>query len=155
MLFCASNHPLGRRQTVNWRELDGLPLITLTRESGIRLLVEVGFETVQIRLVPAYEVAQITTALAMVEAGLGIAVLPTYAWAGARAIKISAAALDPGIARDIVMITRAGRSIAPAVSAFARFLAKYTNVSVPGGAAAAARLPSARKPTRISKRTRK
>ncbi|MEA2726896.1 MAG: hypothetical protein QOF70_1371 [Acetobacteraceae bacterium] len=132
MVFCASNHPLARRRTVNWRELDGLPLITLTRDSGIRLLVEVGFETAQIRLVPAYEVAQITTALAMVVAGLGIAVLPTYAWTGAPATKISAVALEPRITRDIAMITRMGRSITPAVSAFARFLAKYTNLSAPG-----------------------
>src|SRR5882762_618159 len=124
MVFCTSIHPLAHRQVVNWRELDGLPLITLTRDSGIRLLVEVGFETSQIRLVPAYEVAQFTTALAMVDAGLGIAVLPTYAWAGARGMKISAALLNPGIARDIAMITRTGRSIPPAVSAFARSLAE-------------------------------
>jgi len=136
------------RQGANWRELDGLPLITLTRDSGIRLLVEVGFETAQIKLVPAYEVGQITTALAMVEAGLGIAVLPTYAWAGAKAMKISATAPTPGIARDIAMIPRTRRSIAPAVSAFARFIAKYTNISVPGGAATAGRLPSTRKPVR-------
>jgi hypothetical protein len=67
--------------------------------------------------------------LAMVETGLGIAVLSTYAWAGARAMKISTATLDPSIARDIAMITRTGRSIPSAVSAFARFLGKYTNVS--------------------------
>jgi DNA-binding transcriptional LysR family regulator len=134
MVFCASKHPLARRQAVNWRELDGLPLITLTRDSGIRILVEVGFETAQIRLIPAYEVAQITTALAMVEAGLGVAVLPTYAWAGARALNISAAPLTPAIARDITMITRTGRSITPAVSAFARFLGKYTHVSAPDAA---------------------
>jgi DNA-binding transcriptional LysR family regulator len=137
MVFSAASHPLARRQAVNWRELDGLPLITLTRDSGIRILVEVGFEAAQIRLVPAYEVAQITTALAMVEAQLGVAVLPTYAWAGARALNISAAALEPAIARDIAMITRTGRSIPPAVSAFARFLGKYTNISVPGAAPAA------------------
>ena len=136
MVFCAANHPLGKRQSVDWRELDGLPLITLTRDSGIRILVEVGYETAQIRLVPAYEVAQITTALAMVEAGLGIAVLPTYAWAGARGMKIAAAALKPAIARDITMITRAGRSIAPAVSAFAKYLGTYTNVLVPVATAA-------------------
>jgi len=135
MVFCTSSHPFAHRQAVNWRELEGLPLITLTRDSGIRLLVEVGFETALIRLVPAYEVAQITTALAMVEAGLGIAVLPTYAWAGARGMKISATILSPGIARDIAMITRTGRSIAPAVSAFARFLAKSINISAPRAAA--------------------
>lgn len=131
IVFCAANDPLARRKAVTWRELDGLPLITLTRDSGIRILVEVGFETAQIRLVAAYEVGQITTVLAMVEAGLGIAVLPTYAWAGARGMKISSVALDPAISRDIAMITRAGRAVSPAVSTFARFLGKYTSVSAP------------------------
>lgn len=134
MVFCASDHPFAQRQTINWRELEGLPVITLTRDSGIRLLVEVGFETSRIRLIPVYEVAQITTALALVEAGLGVTVLPTYAWAGARGMNIAASALIPGIARDITMISRTGRSIAPAVSAFARYLSKYTNVSVRGAA---------------------
>ena len=154
MVFSTSNHPLAQRRAVNWRELDALPLITLTRESGIRLLVEVGFEAAQIRLVPAYEVGQITTALAMVEAGLGIAVLPTYAWAGAKAMNLSATALTPGIARDIAMITRTGRSLAPALSAFARLLAKYTNVSVPGAAPAAGRRSSSRKPPRVRTRAK-
>jgi len=57
MVFCPSNHLLAHQRAINWRELEGLPLVTLTRDSGIRLLVEVGFETAQIRLVPAYEVA--------------------------------------------------------------------------------------------------
>ncbi|MGO4715604.1 LysR substrate-binding domain-containing protein [Bradyrhizobium sp. 2TAF24] len=131
MVFCAAQHPLARRTAVQWRELDGLSLVTLTRDSGIRLLVEVGFETAEIKLVPAYEVAQITTALAMVEAGLGVAVLPTYALAAARALDISAAMLEPGLTRDIALITRTGRSIAPAVAAFARVLGKYASGAVP------------------------
>jgi DNA-binding transcriptional LysR family regulator len=155
MVFCAADHPLSKRQAVNWRELDGLPLVTLTRDSGIRILVEVGHETAQIRLAPAYEVAQITTALAMVEVGLGIAVLPTYAWAGARAMKIAAAALEPAIARDIVMITRTGRAIPPAVSAFARYLGTYTNISVPGATEAAPTPSARRRPTPVRKRSRK
>lgn len=131
MVFCPSRHPLARRRAVSWQELDGLTLVTLTRDSGIRLLVEVGFEAARIKLVPAYEVAQITTALAMVEEDLGIAVLPTYAWAGARALNISAAPLEPAIARDISLITRAGRSIAPAVATFTRFLSASTSVAAP------------------------
>jgi DNA-binding transcriptional LysR family regulator len=152
MLFCATDHPLARRRTVDWHELDGLPLVTLTRESEIRLLVEVGFETAQIRVIPSYEVAQITTALAMVEVGLGVAVLPTYAWAAARAMKISAAALHPGIARDIAMITRMGRSIPPAVSAFSRFLGKYTNVLAPGSVVRSQKGASVQRKPRIKKR---
>ncbi|WP_249123586.1 MULTISPECIES: LysR family transcriptional regulator [unclassified Bradyrhizobium] len=131
MVFCAAQHPLAGRASVDWRELDGLALVTLTRDSGIRLLVEVGFEAAQIKLVPAYEVAQITTALAMVEAGLGVAVLPTYAFAAARALDIRAAALEPGLGRDISLIARTGRSLAPAVAAFARVLGKYASAALP------------------------
>jgi DNA-binding transcriptional LysR family regulator len=134
MLFCARPHPLARRKAVNWNELDGLPLVTLTRESGIRLLVEIGYEAARIKLVPAYEVSLISTALAMVEAGLGIGVFPTYAWAGARALDITAAPLAPAITRDITLITRSGRAIAPATSTFARFLRKATSDSTPGRA---------------------
>jgi DNA-binding transcriptional LysR family regulator len=154
MVFCATNHPFSRRRVVNWRALDGFPLITLTRDSGIRILVEVGYETAQIRLAPTYEVAQITTVLAMVEVGLGIAVLPAYAWAGARGMKIAAAALEPAIVRDIVMITRTGRATPPAVSAFARYLGTYTNASAPR-ATAAASTSSAHRLTPVTKRPRK
>ncbi|MBB4261373.1 LysR family transcriptional regulator [Bradyrhizobium sp. CIR3A] len=131
MVFCASAHPFAKRTAVGWQDLESLPLVTLTRDSSIRILVEVGYEAARIKLVPAYEVSWITTALAMVEAGLGIGVFPTYAWAGAQALNISAAPLVPAITRDITLITRAGRTIAPATSAFARFLRQATDVSTP------------------------
>lgn len=157
MVFCASNHPLAGRQAVRWQEMANLPLITLTRDSGIRLLVELGYEAAEMRLVPAYEVTLITTALAMVEAGLGIAILPTYAWACARTLKISAAILEPRIAREISLVSRSGRSIPPAVSAFTRFLGRYANVLVPGTHGIKKR--SAHRPSaparKASKRTRK
>jgi DNA-binding transcriptional LysR family regulator len=90
----------------------------------------------------------------MVEAGLGVAVLPTYAWAAARTMKISAVTLDPSIARDIAMITRTGRSIPPAVSAFARFLGKYTDVSVPSDAVDSLKGASVPKKARTGQRSR-
>jgi DNA-binding transcriptional LysR family regulator len=82
MVFSARLHPLASRKAVKRNELDGLPLITLTRDSDIRLLVEIGYEAARIKLVPSYEVSLISTALAMVESGLGIGVFPTYAWGG-------------------------------------------------------------------------
>lgn len=131
MVFCAPNHPLAKRKSVHWKELEGQPLVTLTRDSGIRILVEVGFEAAHIKLVPAYEVTWITTALALVEAGLGIGVFPTYAWAGAQSLDISGSPLEPAIARDITLITRSGREVAPATQAFVRFLRKSTSGSRP------------------------
>lgn len=132
LLFCAHDHPLAARDSIRWRDLADWPLITLTRASGIRLLVEVGFETAETPLQVAYEVSQVTTALAMVEADLGISVLPTYAWAATRGHRLSTVALvEPVIQRDISLITHADRSISPSTSAFARSLSKHVVALLP------------------------
>lgn len=132
MLFCDHRSPFTGATAVRWRELDGQPLITLTRDSGIRLLVEVGFEASEIPLKPAYEVGQVTTAIALVEAGLGVAVLPTYALAAARHRKVTGKLLtDPNISRDVVMIHATGRSISPAVAAFATVIRRYAQQLTP------------------------
>lgn len=131
-LFCPPAHPLAKLKRLSWRELDGHPLVTLTRDSGIRLLVELGCETAQIGMAIAYEVSHVTTALSMVEAGLGVAVLPTYASVAARKGAIAAVPLvNPTITRDITLITQAGRSVSPALSSFARVLAKHTIAKFP------------------------
>ncbi len=136
-VFCAPSHALARKKRLTWAELENLPLITLTRDSGIRLLVELGYESAKISLNPAYEVSHVTTALSMVEAGLGIAILPAYASVAARKSAIAMVPLvKPVITREIVLITPAGRSISPALSSFARFLSKHTVASFPAKAAA-------------------
>lgn len=132
MLFCDHRSSFKGATTVRWRELEDQPLITLTRDSGIRLLVEIGFEASEIALKPAYEVSQVTTAIALVEAGLGVAVLPTYALAAARYRKVAGKLLtEPNISREVVMIHATGRSISPAVSAFASVVRCYAQQLTP------------------------
>lgn len=132
MLFCDQRSPFNSAVSVPWRALEDQPLITLTRDSGIRLLVEVGFETAELALKPVYEVTQITTAISLVEAGLGVAVLPTYALAAARHRKVVGKPLiEPNISRDVVMIHATGRSISPAVSAFAAVVRRYAQQLTP------------------------
>lgn len=132
MLFCDQRSPFNGAVSVPWRELEDQPMITLTRDSGIRLLVEVGFETAELALKPVYEVTQITTAIALVEAGLGVAVLPTYALAAARYRKVVGKPLiEPNISREVVMIHATGRSISPAVSAFAAVVRRYAQQLTP------------------------
>lgn len=125
MLFCSPSSRFASA-AVDWRELQSEELIALTRDSGIRLLVEVAYETVGMPLTPAYEVSQITTALALVEARLGVAVLPTYARAAAPHRRVIARPLsNPAIARDIVMIRPSGRSVSPALAVFETILRRY------------------------------
>ena len=133
MLFCKLGSRFLETDCVRWRQLEGEPLITLTRASGIRLLVEVGFETSEVPLKPAYEVAQIATAISLVEAGLGIAVLPTYALAAVRDRAVAGKPLiDPTISRDIVMIHASGRTLPPAVVSFLSVARRLARRLAPG-----------------------
>ncbi len=132
MLFHGPRGPFDDAGAVKWRSLGDQPLVTLTRDSGIRLLVEVGFEMAAVPFKPAYEVTQVTTAIAFVEAGLGVAVLPAYALAAARHRKVAGKPLrDPVISREISLIHATGRSLPPAVSAFAAILRRYARQLTP------------------------
>ncbi|MCG7508557.1 LysR family transcriptional regulator [Mesorhizobium retamae] len=132
MLFCDDRSIFANAATASWRDLADQPLITLTRDSGIRLLVEVGFETSEIALRPAFEVSQVTTALALVEAGLGVAVLPAYALAASRHRKVVGKPLvDPNIAREVAMIHATGRSVSPATQAFVGVVRRYAQRLIP------------------------
>lgn len=132
LMIFGNSEKLAVEQIATWADLAGQPLIALTKDSGIRRLVEVGYESAQISCRPAYEVTHITTALALVEAGLGIAVLPTYALAAVRNPEVRGRALkEPEISREISMIYASGRSRSPAVTAFEGTLRKYAHEVAP------------------------
>ncbi|QJP15802.1 LysR family transcriptional regulator [Starkeya sp. ORNL1] len=132
MMFCSPEHPAHDLTTVAWSELRDQPLIALTRTSGIRLLMDIGIESAGISAKPAFEVSLITTALALVEADLGVSVLPSYALAAARHYAVIARPLvDPVISRDVVLIHASGRSISPAVATFSGVLRSYAQKLTP------------------------
>ncbi|WP_245316507.1 LysR family transcriptional regulator [Mesorhizobium wenxiniae] len=132
MLFCPEGHPVLEKAAVSWTDLRDLPLIALTRSSGIRLLVDMATEAAELSAKPAFEVSLITTALALVEAKLGVSVLPTYALAAARHYAVSARPLgNPVVTRDVVMIHASGRSISPAVVSFSGIVRSYAQKLVP------------------------
>ena len=124
MLFSEASHVIAALTQPRWRDMKGRPLVTLTRDSGIRALVESGYEAAGLTLGrPAFEVSQITTVLALVEAGLGIAILPTYALVSCKNRNIVARPLShPTISRDVVIITRSGRTLPPAGGNFIQLL---------------------------------
>ncbi|MBI1245525.1 MAG: LysR family transcriptional regulator [Alphaproteobacteria bacterium] len=112
--------PNAPRRPATWAEIADEPLIALTRESGLRALVEMGFGTLGRPARPAYEVAQVTTAVSLVEAGLGIAVLPAVAKAIARDRRVTLRALaQPRVTREVSLIVASARTPTPAAQAFA------------------------------------
>lgn len=121
-----------RSSRLTWRDLRQVPIIALTRESGIRQLMDQAFEKVGQLPRPAYEVSHITTALMLVEAGLGISILPSYAWGFAKAFDIVAKPLfEPTVNREVTIIRSSSRSLSPAAEDFTRFLRKQIKSTLP------------------------
>jgi DNA-binding transcriptional LysR family regulator len=132
MAFYHAKHPLARIRRPSWANLGDYPSIMLTRESGIRALVEEGYTATQVPIKPTYEVAQITTALALVEAGLGVSALPSYALASCHNRRVAARVLTaPAISRNVEVISCLGRTPPPAASEFVRRLQEHARRLAP------------------------
>lgn len=130
--FASPNCSIADMANVSWADLAKHPKIGLTLESGIRRLVDTIFTNQGVDLDYAFAVRSIATVLAFVEAGLGIAVLPSYALAIAGARKVKAVPIiGPSIDRDICLIKRRGRSLSPAAARFSSTIKKWTRVAFP------------------------
>lgn len=123
MMLFAPRGPKTPRKAASWAEIADTPLIALTRESGLRALVDRGFAALGRETHPVFEVAQVATVLALVQAGLGIAVLPAIARTIADERRIAVRELiEPTIAREISLIRSDARALAPAAHAFATLI---------------------------------
>lgn len=132
MAFVPSDHAFMKLEEVRWAALQDQRIVTLTRESNIRLLTEIGFETAGIPLRPHLEVHQINTALSLVETGAGVAILPTYAFAALNGRSIIARPLiEPSITRDVCLITARERTPSAATIAVRTLLRRVLRELVP------------------------
>jgi DNA-binding transcriptional LysR family regulator len=122
-VMCRSDHPAAPNMRPRWSDLAGIPLIALRRGNGIREQVEAGYAAAGLDPEPAFELDQLTTVVAMVEAGFGIAVLPLYAIAALSSPALVARPLvDPPVTREIDVGHRENRSLSPAAEEFVRLL---------------------------------
>jgi len=88
----------------------------MDREYSVRSLIERAFQSIGRTVAPAYEASYVPTALGLVKAGLGIAVVARSA-AGetAELVGLRARPIDhPVLMRHIGLIESAGRSLSPA-----------------------------------------
>ncbi len=116
VLACRRDDPLAARDQLSWRELEGQPLIGVSRSSGNRLILDAVLAKTSVRLNWLYEVHHLTTSLGLVEAGLGASVLPRLATpAEAHPIIVTRPIGDPGVTRTIGIVERrTGRLSTPA-----------------------------------------
>lgn len=112
---CRRDHPLARSRRVTWAQLGDHDHITIARSSGNRVLLDQALAGVPNRPQAIYEAQHVTTALGLVEAGLGIAVVPSMAMPGPdHPLLVSLALVDPVVTRKVGLIRRRGRALSPA-----------------------------------------
>jgi LysR family carnitine catabolism transcriptional activator len=141
MLICPAD---GRRELpleVCWAEIAGLRLVGLPREFPIQQLVDEQLARAG-RSAPADLTCNyIETQIAMVEAGVGVAVTPTSAASACVKRKLTMHALvDPVVWTDFCWVTNRSRELSPHAEDFGHFLRDYLSHIADQGPSAAVRV---------------
>jgi len=114
---------LEQKKLIGLRDLVGLPLVLMDPGSSVRKLVDQAFASIGQIAKPAFEATYMSTAAGMVKAGLGVAILPSWAFemgelAGLRTRPLK----HPALTREVGIIEKSGRSLSPAAESFLQTL---------------------------------
>lgn len=119
VLACRHDDPLAAKDRLAWRDLEGKPLIGVSRTSGNRLLLDAVLARTTLRLNWLYEVHHLTTSLGLVEAGLGASVLPRLATPSEpHPVIVTRLVGDPVVTRTIGIVERRSGRLSPAAQQF-------------------------------------
>jgi DNA-binding transcriptional LysR family regulator len=114
VLVCRQDHPLARRRAVNWAELGDFTFITVAKASGNRLVMDLALAGLSVRPNWFYEVRHVSMLPPLVEAGLGVAVVPRLAMPlGAHPTLASVSLAEPAVTRTLGLISKRGRELSP------------------------------------------
>jgi DNA-binding transcriptional LysR family regulator len=141
---CRRDHPLARQRAVTWSELAQYDSISITKSSGNRLLLDQALVHVSGRPQSIYEAQHVTTMIGLVEAGLGVAAVPSLAMPGPdHPLLVSVPLSDPVVTRRVGLIRRKGRSLSPSAQQLHDFLLEIKPTAQPPGRRKAARRAAA------------
>ena len=123
--FVPTSHLLVRQNSVSLKELLKYPLILTGKDSSVREVLDYSLRKDKLSIVPAFETNYMSTALGMVTAGLGIAILPEsainlFSSSGVTCIHIG----KPILSRKIELIQKIDRRLAPAAMAISKILTR-------------------------------
>lgn len=120
---CRRDHALAKKRRVSWAELAQYDYISVSKASGNRLLLDQALSNVPGRPQSIYETQHVTTMLGLVEAGLGVAAVPSIAMPGRdHPLLVSVPLVDPIVTRKVGLIRRKSRSLTPAAQQLYEFL---------------------------------
>lgn len=118
VLICRRNDSIARRKAISWQQLADRRLIMLNNTSGSRQLIVDTLGQLGIKPEIFLELAQPSSVLGMVEAGLGVAVIPEMVAPHAtHPGLVTHRLIKPTVSRTILLFRRRDRSLSPAATA--------------------------------------
>ena len=106
-------HALAARTRVRWSALDGQPLVLLDHASGSRRLIDQALVDNGVQATVAQQLGHPTTVFRMVEAGIGISVMPMLSVTPGNLGGLVALPLLPRVERRVMLVHRRNRAPSP------------------------------------------
>jgi DNA-binding transcriptional LysR family regulator len=117
-LVCRRDHPLARRRSLRWDQLQGHVLVVPGGGSSNRPLLDAVLGRLGIQLPATYEVQRSTTAVGLVAQGLGAAIVPQLSFPPGAYPQLRLIALvEPVVERNFVLLRRKGAVLSPPAQA--------------------------------------
>ena len=118
-----NDHPLARRKSVDWADLKGYPLIGFSRHSGNYAILDHALANRNLDLNWFYEANHLSTTLGLLEANLGVAILPGVSIPQVRnSVIVSIPVSNPVVTRTIGIVERRFGQLSAAASLFRSML---------------------------------
>ena len=125
MLARPDDGRLLRSQTSSWADLSGETLISLTRDYPYEQLAQNQLEKMGVVYKRGQTVNGLDTQLGLFEAGLGVAVIPSFGVMASRNRNVRVTRLVPEVILDFYEMSNRGRKLPPEASEFAAFLRAF------------------------------
>ncbi|MBU9816452.1 LysR family transcriptional regulator [Rahnella sp. C60] len=128
LLMCREDHPLAALAEVEWQALNGQKLVLQDYASGSRILIDGALKAQKVDTMIAQEIGHPATLFPMVEAGMGISVIPALALPMPQGSRLVVKNLVPEINRVLMLVKRKNRSLSPAAQAIWQVVKEQANL---------------------------
>lgn len=117
LLLCREDHPFSQWPWVSWEKLSGERLVLQDYASGSRPLIDSALAHFNLVTDIVQEIGHPATLFPMVEAGIGISVLPALALPLPQGSSLRVKRLKPVVERQLMLARRKNRSLSGAAEA--------------------------------------
>jgi LysR family transcriptional regulator, carnitine catabolism transcriptional activator len=118
-----SSFAMTARASITLERVAREPQLSMPRGTAIREMIEQAFHENQHKFLPKFEVMHQQTLFSLVEAGLGVTVLPLMSVPPKRSGNYQVAIMrEPSITREICLVTLKGKTLSPAAASCAEMI---------------------------------